>query len=153
MTRISDPTDEFLRRAVEAALAPTLGEHAPHIGVAADHGTVTLSGEIADAEQHDRVVAAVLGVEGVHSIADELTSHDSARVIDTDTELAAAAQRALQRCDGLERDTVLAEVRDHVLTLVGRVSSSSERLVAERTVLGLPGLVRVNNRITVESTS
>jgi len=37
------------------------------------------------------------------------------------------------------------------VTLSGKVSSTAERLAAERAVVTLPGLTRIDNRVTVEA--
>lgn len=149
MEHIANPTDEVLQGAVEAALRSALGTEAPHLGVSADGGSVTLTGEVpTDAERWD-AHAATLGVWGVHAIADDIVVRDARSACVTDTELAKAAQSALGHAEGLARDSVVAEVRNHVVTLSGRVASSSERLAAERAVIYLPGLTRINNRIHV----
>mgnify|MGYP001557699891 CR=1 FL=1 len=150
MTRTDVSADDRLRRAVEDSLASSLGVIAPHIGVAAEDGTITLCGEITGLDSRDQIVAAVLEVDGVRAVADQLRVHDPSQLIDSDTELATAAQHALSFCDGLESQRIVVEVRERVLTLVGTVTSSRQRLAAERAVLGLPGLVQIRNRITVD---
>lgn len=147
---IAEPRDTDLRAAVEAALAIALGDKAPHIGVAVDQGTVTLTGPVGDYDTHVETLHTVEAVDGVHAIADELDTSQLSSSDANDTVIAAAAQRVLQHCDGIPIDSVVPEVRDKVLTLTGVVSSVEERFAAERAVFYLPGLVRINNRIHVQ---
>jgi osmotically-inducible protein OsmY len=150
MEHITNPTDEVLQDLVETALRGALGHDAPHIGVSADRGTITLTGEVATDAVRQSAHAAVLGVWGVHSIADDIVVHGEHLTGDTDTELAKAAQKALQHAVELPIDSVVAEVRDRVVTLTGRVASADERLAAERAVTRIHGLAQIDNRVTVE---
>jgi osmotically-inducible protein OsmY len=149
MNHIANPTDEALQDMVETALRGALGHDAPHIGVSADHGTVTLTGEVATDSERQAAHAATLEVWGVHSVADDISVRGTRPIGETDTELAKAAQKALQHAPALPIDSVVAEVRDHVVTLTGHVASDVERLAAERAVTVLPGLARIDNRVTV----
>ncbi len=151
MEHITNPTDEVLQDMVETALRTALGHDAPHIGVSADHGTVTLTGQLHTEEHRQAAHAATLEVWGVHAVADDIVVRSPQSSGETDTELAMAAQRALQHAPDLPIDAVVAEVRDHVVTLTGKVSSTAERLAAERAVVTLPGLTRIDNRVTVEA--
>lgn len=150
MERIANRTDEDLQDAVEGALRSAVGDKAPHLGVSADHGTVTLTGQVHTNEERQSAHAAVLEVWGVHSVADDIVVRDSYPSDVNDTEIAKAAQASLSRTEGVAHDAIVAEVRDHIITLSGMVRSPSERLAAERAVIYLPGVVEINNRITVD---
>ncbi|HTW20479.1 MAG TPA: BON domain-containing protein [Mycobacteriales bacterium] len=151
MEHIANPTDEALQDLVETALRDTLGHDAPHIGVAADHGTVTLTGEVGTDALRLAAHAVTLEVWGVHSVADDISVHGSNGVHHSDTELAKAAQKALQHAPGVLTDTVVAEVRGGVVTLTGRVESAAERIAAERAVTCLPGIAEIDNRVAVDA--
>jgi osmotically-inducible protein OsmY len=144
-------TDIALQDAVEAALRSVLGGQAPHIGVAADGGSVTLTGEVPTDNERSDAHSAAIGVTGVHAIADNIAVRDARSSCGTDSEIAKAAQLALTQADGIAPNTVVAEVRNHVVTLSGQVSSNRERLAAERAIIYLPSLTRINNRITVKT--
>jgi osmotically-inducible protein OsmY len=149
MEHIANPSDDALQDSVERALRAALGADATHVGVATDHGTVTLTGQLPSNSERQLAHAATLSIEGVHSIADDIVVRDSHAPGETDTELARLAQVALQKAEGVTPDSVIAEVRDHVVTLTGTVASSSERLAAERAVTYLPGLTKIDNRVSV----
>jgi osmotically-inducible protein OsmY len=151
MDQDKNPTDATLQDAVEAALRSVLGSQAPHIGVATDGGSVTLTGEVPTENERSDAHAAAIDVVGVHAIADNIEVRDARSSCGTDSEIAKAAQVALKQADGIPCDSVVAEVRNHVVTLSGQVSTSRERLAAERAIIYLPSLTRINNRITVKA--
>src|SRR5512140_2847269 len=53
----------------------------------------------------------------------------------------------------LKGDTVKIQSKDGVVTLKGTVSDEFHKAMAEETVIGLPGVVSVNNQIDVTSSS
>jgi osmotically-inducible protein OsmY len=150
MEHIADRPDAALRTAVEDALAAAIGSQAPHVGVATDHGSVTLTGELVADADRDAAHAATIAVWGVHSVANDLVLRDTPSRGTTDTDIAVAAQKALQHGEGVPTDTVIAEVTNQVITLTGTVASIGERVAAERAVMYVPGLTRINNRVTVD---
>lgn len=153
MDHIANRTDEALQRAAQEALSAAIGAEAAHVGVAAVRGEVTLTGEVALDAEREAAHAAVAAVSGIHALADDVVVGDTKPRSMTDTNIAIAAQEALQRATGVPIDAVLAEVRDRIVTLTGKVSSPHERLAAETAVTYLPGLERVNNRVTIRAES
>jgi osmotically-inducible protein OsmY len=153
MEHIANRPDEALQDAVEAALRVALGSTAPHIGVGADHGTVTLSGEVSTHAERNVAHAAALAEWGVHSVADDISVREPWRSIDNDTDIARAAQVALLKADGVPTDHVVAEVSDHVLTLTGSVASVAERMAAEQAVSYLRSVRSIDNRVTIHGST
>lgn len=149
MEHIANRPDDALQDAIETALRAALGKEAPHIGVSADHGTVTLTGEVSIHTERNVAHAVALAEWGVHSVADDISVREPWVHAATDTDIARDAQAALLKADGVPTDRIVAEVSDHVLTLSGRVRSASERLAAERAVSYLQGVKNIDNRLTV----
>ena len=147
MTQIANPTDADLQDAVILAIRELVGRHAPQVGVAADHGTISLTGQLPTTEERVLAHSAARGVDGVHSVADDIAVRDAHSSGHTDTELAKLAQAALYHETGIPFEAVIAEVSDQTVTLTGTVRSTSERLAAERAVIYLPGLTRIENHI------
>jgi osmotically-inducible protein OsmY len=153
MEHIANRPDEALQDAIEVALRAAIGSAAPHIGVGADHGTVTLSGEVATHAERNVAHAATLAQWGVHSVADDITVREPWAPDANDTDIARAAQAALLGADGVPTDSVVVEVSDHVLTLSGSVASPSKRLAAERAVTYLQSVRSIDNRVTVNGSN
>lgn len=51
----------------------------------------------------------------------------------------------------LKDDAIRAESKDGIVTLTGTVGDESRRTLAEETAAGLPGVTRVDNRLTVKA--
>jgi len=151
---ILNASDPDLQRRVMEALAHAVDGHAAYIGVTAHDGEVTLTGVVATDTVRLLAHATAAEVWGVRSLADDLNIEGinlsrSAECSAADTALAVAAQRAIGHAQGLPVDAVTVEVRDHVVTLTGQVSSAGERLAAEVAVTYLAGTLSVQNRIVV----
>jgi osmotically-inducible protein OsmY len=151
MEHIANPTDESLQDAIEAALRTDLGADAPHIGVATDRGAVTLTGQLPSPAERQVALRTASEVRGVHAVADEMVVRDRCSPGETDTELAKFAQNAIESASDVPRDSVIAEVSERLVTLTGMVSSSEERVAAERAIINLPGLRRINNRVEIRA--
>jgi osmotically-inducible protein OsmY len=149
MEHIANRSDESLQDAVIAALRGVLSRVAPHIGVSANRGTVTLTGEVLTEMEKQAAHTAVLGVWGIHSIANDILVRDVRSAGVTDTDIASAAQAALWRADDVPKDVILAEVSERVVTLSGTVTLERERLAAERAVSYLRGVVAISNHVAV----
>jgi osmotically-inducible protein OsmY len=153
MEHIANRPDASLQRAVEEVLKTALGKEAPHVGVSADHGTITLTGEVLTEAKRTAAHAATLAQWGVHAIADDMTVRPPRLAGSSDTDIARAAQAVLLRSPEVPTDSVVVEVTDHVITLTGHAASDSERLAAERAVSYLPGVARIDNRVIVRTGS
>ena len=121
--------------------------------MAVDGGAVTLTGALPTRDEWELARRAVLSLESIHALADDIEVRDARSPGHTDSELASLARAALRRGDGFAPDSVVAEVRGHDVTLLGTVRSASERMAAERAVIYLPGLTRIFNRIRIERES
>ncbi|HEU5317907.1 MAG TPA: BON domain-containing protein [Chloroflexota bacterium] len=64
--------DAALRRAVRAALRCVLGDRAPQVTVAAQHGTVTLRGSVSSWHERDAILSAAYAISGVARVDDTL---------------------------------------------------------------------------------
>ena len=68
---------------------------------------------------------------------------------ETDYRIESSAKASYVFKTYLKNDSVRTDAKDGVVTLTGTVSDPSHRRLAEDTVEGLPGVKRVENRITV----
>lgn len=147
MTTTTAPrTALAIREAVEAELGWTPQVDAPSIGVAVEHGVVTLSGEVTSITERGAAKNAALRVRGVTTVADEIVVRypGSPR---TDTDIAEAVKNAFAWSSIVPADKVKAEVHNHVVTLTGSVDWDYQRRAARRTVEHLAGVRMVQNNI------
>jgi len=126
MEHIANRPDQDLQDAVETALRAVLRNRAPHIGVAADHGTVTLTGEVLTDDERVAANTATMAQWGVHSVADDITIRAPRAADGNDTDVARAAQAALLKAVDVPTDRVVVEVTDHIVSLTGTVRSEAD---------------------------
>ena len=148
MTQTLQRTDAELKGAVTEELVWTAGLNSANIGVAADDGAVTLSGEVESYPEKLRAEQAMLRVAGVTAFADEITVRGSWEGVN-DTDIARSAGEALNLCVDVPGGEVKAAVHDHAITLSGRVTWYYQREAAASAVQSLPGVSHVNNMITI----
>lgn len=140
-------TDNDLKTAVVDELRWTPQVNSAHIGVSANDGAVTLSGEV-DSFPEMRLAARVAErVHGVTAIAQEITVNSTWNGI-TDTDIAREAGDAIQRAIDVP-ETVKVAVHDRVVTLTGAVGWHYQHEAAERAVHYIKGVRAVANQIRI----
>ena len=150
MTQTLLRTDAQLKTAVTEELEWSLpGVDQTHIGVAVNHGAVTLSGEVESWPEKQLAEHAALRVRGVVAVAEEITVRNSWPGIN-DTDIAREAGEALQRSVSVPVGTVTATVHEHAVMLEGQTTWHFQREAAEQAVRHLKGVVRVFNAIKLK---
>lgn len=143
-----DRTDAELKRAVIAELDWNPRINSTHIGVAVDHGAVTLSGEVESYPEKYLAEKAALGTHGINAVAEEITVRSPLGSV-SDTDIAREAGEALERAIDVPRDVVKVTVHDHAITLSGPVNWQYQRAAAQRAVRYLRGVTGVVNAIVI----
>ncbi len=144
-------TDAELQDAVAEELEWAPNVNSTHIGVSADGGAITLSGEVDSYPERHRAEKAALRVRGVTAVAEEITVRNYWGAV-SDSEIAREATEALQRDIDVPHDSVKAVVHNHSITLSGPVHWQFQRKAADRAVRNLKGVTSIQNVITVEPT-
>ena len=153
MTHTPQRTDAKLKTAVTEELAwGTPGVNSTHIGVAVNHGTITLSGQVDSYPEKRLAEHAVLRVRGVTAVAEEITVHTRWGDV-TDTDIAREAGQALDRSVSVPDGMVTATVHNHIVTLAGQVPWHYQREAAEQAVRHLKGVTNLLNLITIRPTA
>jgi osmotically-inducible protein OsmY len=142
---LARPADS-LQKDVLSALRRDPIVHAQEIGVAAEDGVVTLTGNVDSLGEAVAAERAVKRVDGVRSIANDL--HVKQRTERTDTDIAREALHRLRNNVAIPL-SVQAVVRDGHITLDGTVSWIHQRAAAESAVRYLAGVTGVSNDITI----
>jgi osmotically-inducible protein OsmY len=116
------------------------------IGVAADHGVVTLTGYIDTYAGKLAAERAAKGVRAVRAVANDIEVRP---MLDrTDADIARDAVRALE-LGGVLPSTVQLTVKHRHITLTGKVRWVAQKRLAERAVRHVPGVIGVFNYIEV----
>ena len=142
-------TDTQLRDDVMAELNWDPAVKASDIGVIAKDGVVTLTGHLSSYAEKYAVERAVQRVSGVKALAIEMKVQLAAAYERTDTDIATAAERALQWNVLVPDDKVRPMVEKGWITLSGEVAWDYQRSAAEKAVRDLLGVVGVTNLIKV----
>ncbi|HET9643119.1 MAG TPA: BON domain-containing protein [Burkholderiaceae bacterium] len=140
-------TDLELKRAVEAELAWDPMVKSTGIGVAAKDGVVTVTGHIDTYSEKWAVEKALRRVAGVKAIALELDVRLSPDHRRSDTDIANAAESALQWNNLVPKDAIRLIVDKGWITLQGQVDWDYQRRAAEKSVRHLIGVQGISNEI------
>jgi osmotically-inducible protein OsmY len=140
------PTDLRLRDSVVQQLSWDSQVDASDIGVAAHHGVVTLTGFVGTYAEKLEAERAAKRVRGVRAVANDVNVR--LRLPRTDVEIAGDAARALTLRATLP-ESVQAVVRNGHITLTGTVPTLFQRVVAEKAVRHVKGVMGVINHIAV----
>jgi osmotically-inducible protein OsmY len=141
-------SDLQLKHDVEQELLWDPELNAARIGVSVDAGTVSLFGGVDTYAEKLAANDAAKRVSGVRCVADDLRVKLVADHVRTDSELAAAIQRALA-WNVVVPKTVSVRVQEGWVTLEGTVTGNYQREAAERAMLHTTGVVGVTNAIVL----
>jgi osmotically-inducible protein OsmY len=143
------PDPEIARAAVNALEWNILVPH-DRLKVTVERGWVTLEGEVDyyyQAEEAERSVHHLTGVKGATNLI-TVRSQPTPSV----EEVKRRIKEALQRGAEFDADRIGVEVQGHKVILNGTVRSYAELRDAERAARNAPGIVDVENHLTVDPT-
>ncbi|WP_291048503.1 BON domain-containing protein [Herbiconiux sp.] len=143
------PTDRGLQQSVIDELDWTPGVHPATIGVAVIGGVVTLAGEVASLPEKIAAEKAALRVEGVRTVANELTVHGTVEASASDEEIARRVNDVLAWTTTLPSGAVTATVHDGAVILTGTVEWEYQRRAARKAVQNVEFVRLVDNRIVL----
>jgi osmotically-inducible protein OsmY len=142
--------DIILQDAVLAALRYEPGVDAAHVGVAAKHGVVTLSGHVSHFAEKQAAETAAAHVRGVKAVAEEIEVLLPFDARKPDDEIAAAALNRIAWDVALPADAVKIKVEQGWVTMTGTVGSHFQKEIAQDDIRRLRGVVGVSNHIAVK---
>jgi len=143
-------SDSQLQSDVLAELKWRPSIDAAHIGVAADDGVITLTGQVTNYTEKTAAENAAKAVYGVKAVADEIEVEMPGPNKRTDQEIAASALSALKWDVEVPGDKIRVVVRNGWITLDGTVDWQFQKDAAARCVRYLRGVVGVSNDITIK---
>jgi len=138
------PDPEIARDAVEE-IQKNLPYASDHIGVVVRDGWVTLEGSVEWNYQRERAEQVVRRVRGVKGITNLIELQPRVPPVEVKHKI----EEAFRRSAELDANRITVETEGGVVTLRGTVRSWAERQEAERVAWATPGVVRVNNLITI----
>jgi osmotically-inducible protein OsmY len=148
MTTYGDTTDRELKASVVQELVRATGVDSTVLGVTVVDGVATLFGVVGSHAEKVAATEAVLRVEGVRALAQEVQIRTAWSQV-TDADIARDAESALEQDENLP-DTIDLVVDHRVVTLHGTVRAAFERDAAERTVFRVTGVQGVIDRTVLD---
>jgi osmotically-inducible protein OsmY len=142
-------TDEEIQRDVLAELRWEARVQPNEIGVLVKDGVVTLTGWVDQYSKKWAAERAAHRVRGVVAVANDIEVRLPTAAERTDTDIAAAAKRALEWDALVPLEKIEVTVSQGWVTLRGEVEWQFQRRAAERAVRNLTGVRGVTNLITV----
>jgi osmotically-inducible protein OsmY len=138
------PDPEVARDAVEE-IQKNLPYSSDHIRVVVRDGWVTLEGSVEWNYQRERAEQVVRRVRGVKGVTNLIELQPRVPPVEVKHRI----EEAFRRSAELDANRITVETEGGVVTLRGTVRSWAERQEAERVAWATPGVVRVNNLITI----
>ena len=142
--------DTQLQSSVLAELKWRPSVDSAHIGVTADDGVVTLTGQVQHYTEKLAAENAAKDVLGVKGIANDIKVEPEGSLKQSDKDIAAAAIGALKWDYEVPDGNVKVVVNDGWVTLDGTVDWQFQRDAADRCVRYLRGVVGVTNKISIK---
>jgi osmotically-inducible protein OsmY len=138
------PDPEIARDAV-AAIRSRLPLSSSRIRVVVDKGWITLEGEVEWNYQREEAERAVRRLKGVKGVINTIQLKPSV----TPVEIKRKIEEAFRRSAEIDASRITVEANGTEVVLRGTVRSWAERQEAERAAWKAPGVVKVDNRITI----
>lgn len=143
-------TDAQLQKDILAELAWDPAINATDVGVIVKDGVVTLTGHLTNFAEKYAAERAVRRVSGVKALAVEIEVRLSPSYRRSDSDIAAAVQRAIDWNVVVPDNCIQPTVENGWITLNGEVEWNYQRKAAERAVRDLFGVVGVTNLVKVK---
>jgi osmotically-inducible protein OsmY len=116
-----------------------------NLTVVVRNGWITLSGAVDWQFQKDAAARAVRDLTGVRGVTDSVVIRPSLKAGDVRDKIEAAFRRSAE----IDARRVNVTVQDSKIVLSGNVRSFAERQAAEKAAWAAPGVVQVDDRLTV----
>lgn len=145
--------DTLLAATVKAKLVAVDADALTNVRVTASAGTVTLTGQARDPVEKDRYGMAARSVNGVTSVDDRVTVNPDLRGVreqSGDVALTTRVSAAVAAQTGVNVLNLKISSRAGVVSVSGRVPSSSVEQTIVETARRVAGVRRVNASITVD---
>lgn len=142
---IDERPDPEIARDVAIELKTWLPDSWWHVKPVVMNGWVTLEGEVEWYHQRNYAERALRWIKGLKGVSNLIRLKPQV----APTEIKRKIEEAFQRSALIDANRLTVEVSVGGVTLSGTVRSWAEREVAERTAWAAPGVISVDNRITV----
>ncbi len=138
-------TDPELARAAAAAIERELPHSAQMIRIVVENGVVRLEGVVSRQYQKEYAQEALAGVPGVVSVRNLLKVEGVPSAADIREQITTALKRSAE----IDAERIGVDLVGNKVTLTGHVRSWSEHEIASECAAAIPGVMEVQNNISV----
>jgi osmotically-inducible protein OsmY len=142
-------SDSQIQRDILAELKWDPAVDETDVGIEVNDGIVTLTGTVDSYAKKLAAERAVLRVQGVRALAEEVEINVYSGGLASDTEIATTAAGALEDDASIPKNRVRVRVEDGKITLTGSLDWQYQRFRAETLLRHLPGVRKIRNDITI----
>lgn len=160
-------SDAGITTSVKSQLVGDEMVRARNIDVDTHRRVVTLTGEVRTAEEEARAIEIARNTEGVNNVIDQIevvaepapttgiggtpTAPGPGDVLTTDPDITSQVKAKLLGDPDVAGLRIDVDTRDHVVTLTGTVTTRAEKSRALQLAGEVEGVLRVNDKLTIEA--
>ncbi|GEP51068.1 tri-BON domain-containing protein [Flavobacterium noncentrifugens] len=144
-------TNEELQKDVQDAIKWEPLLHAAEIGVTAQDGIVTLSGDVDDYYKKTAAEDAAKRVKGVKGIIENIDITYEKSFKKSNRDIVLSAINALKESPVIPKDNIVVKLENAIITLEGQLPWHYQKQAATAAVIKLAGVVAVRNNILIKS--
>jgi len=141
----AERTDSEIAQAASNALKWHASVPDKNVTIAVRNGWISLNGTVDWQFQKDAAARAIRDLTGVRGVTNTIVVQPRIKAGDVQAKIEAAFRRSAE----IDARRVNVAVQDSKVTLSGNVRSWAERQEAERAAWAAPGVVQVDDRLTV----
>ena len=123
------------------------------IGVSVVDGIVSLTGIVDKLSKRSHAEIAAANVDGVQAVVENIQVNDAATFKRNDIDITEDILTTWDKISEIPTKQFKVKVESGVVTLDGVLEQESQKNAAEKSIMGIKGIIRIVNNITIRTVS